>query len=272
MHASPTPDADRGPVDAVVPPALAGYRPQIGMVAGSGLGDLEGLLDVAGEAACGDIPGLPVSTVAGHAGRLVWGQLAGRRLVLALGRVHLYEGHAPAAVTAMVRLMAASGIDSLLLTNAAGAVNPDFAAGDWMLIEDHLNLSGTSPLAGPRFVDMSVTYDPAWRGAFAAAAAVEGVALRRGVYASVRGPQYETPAEVRMLGRLGADAVGMSTVLEAIEARALGLRVCGLSCLTNLAAGLGGDSLAHDEVIETGATATATGLRLIRRVVEDGDW
>lgn len=256
------PDAAGG---IAVPPALVEFKPQLGIVAGSGLGALEQLVSPAGKVAYADIAGLPVSRVAGHAGRFVWGKIGPRRVLLALGRVHLYEGHPAAAVTAGVRLMAACGVESLLLTNAAGSLNPGFAPGGWMLIEDHLNLTGRSPLEGAAFVDMSVTWDRAWREAFVAAAAAAGVVLHRGVYASVRGPQYETPAEVRMLRTMGADAVGMSTVLEAIQARALGVRVIGLSCLTNWAAGLGGDSLSHHEVLETGAAAVDAGLELVRR-------
>ena len=185
--------------------------------------------------------------------RVVFGKLNNLPLVVAQGRVHLYEGHPAKDICAGVRAMAAMGIDTLILTNAAGSTNPKFAPGHWMSITDQLNLSGQTPLlGGPNFFDMSAIYDPQLRAAFHSESRRQGFDLYQGVYASLLGPQYETPAEVRMLGKLGADAVGMSTALEAIQARALGLKVAGFSCLTNWGSGLSDQPLSHQEVLETG--------------------
>jgi purine-nucleoside phosphorylase len=163
--------------------------------------------------------------------------------------------------------MAAQGVTRVILTNAAGTLNPDHAPGTWMMLSDHLNLTGTSPLAGPEFVDLSAAYDPDWRGVFRAAAMESGTPLHEGVYAGLRGPQYETPAEIRMLRALGADAVGMSTVLETIQARALGLRVAAFSCLTNWAAGITAAPLDHQEVLATGKQAADAMIGLLRKVL-----
>ncbi len=179
------------------------------------------------------------------------------------GRVHLYEGHGPRGVTAGVRWLAAQGAHSMVLTNAAGTLNEGFAPGSWMMLSDHLNLTGASPLEGARFLDLSEVYDADWRGRFRAAAGALGMPLHEGVYAGLRGPQYETPAEVRMLRAMGADAVGMSTVLEAIQARELGLRVAAFSCLTNWAAGIGGGTLDHQEVLDTGKAAADAMIALL---------
>ena len=179
------------------------------------------------------------------------------------GRVHLYEGHGPREVTAGVRWLAAQGARSMVLTNAAGTLNEGFAPGSWMMLSDHLNLTGVSPLEGARFLDLSEVYDAEWRGRFRVAAEALGMPLHEGVYAGLRGPQYETPAEVRMLRAVGADAVGMSTVLEAIQARELGLRVVAFSCLTNWAAGIGGGTLDHQEVLETGKAAADSMIALL---------
>jgi len=231
-------------------------RAAVGVVLGSGLGSLMNRCDRVLEEVSFAEAGLPVSTVPGHAGSLVRVELAGRQVWLMRGRVHLYEGHGAQGVTAGVRWLAARGVRTLILTNAAGCLNPSFAPGEWMLLTDHLNLTGTTPLlGGPHFFDMSEVYAGSLRREFISRAFTRGVVLREGVYAGVCGPQYETPAEVRMLGLLGADAVGMSTVLEAIQARALGLEVAGFSCLTNMAAGLATRPLSHDEVVEVGAAA-----------------
>jgi purine-nucleoside phosphorylase len=212
--------------------------------------------------------GLPVSTVPGHSGKFVFGKLAGAPVALMKGRVHLYEGHAPRDVTAGIRWMVEQGIKRLILTNAAGTLNPDFEPGSWMMFSDHLNLTGASPLEGADFVDLSAAYDPAWRMEFRKAAAVLGMPLHEGVYAGLRGPQYETPAEIRMLRTLGADAVGMSTVLETIQARSLGLPVVAFSCLTNWAAGISNAPLDHHEVIETGKQSAQAMIGLLTRVFE----
>ncbi|QTN34216.1 purine-nucleoside phosphorylase [Akkermansiaceae bacterium] len=237
----------------------------IGIVLGSGLGVLADQVKVTREVGFKSA-GLAVSTVPGHEGKFVFGKLGGCEVVLMKGRVHLYEGHPAQAVTAGVRWMAEHGVDSLILTNAAGTLNPDFEPGGWMMLSDHLNLTSTTPLVGASFIDMGNVYDKAWRLEFLKAASESGVDLSEGVYAGLRGPQYETPAEVRMLRTLGADAVGMSTVLEAIQARALGMRVAGFSCLTNWAAGMQ-ETLDHEEVLETGKAAGAVMVRLLEKVL-----
>lgn len=238
------------------------------IVLGSGLGPLADALAVSREVGFAEA-GLPVSSVPGHAGKFLFGTLDGRELVLMKGRVHLYEGHPPQTVTAGVRWLAEQGVESIILTNAAGTLNPDFPPGEWMMLSDHLNLTGTSPLHGAHFQDLTETYDGAWRAAFRESANRIGVPLHEGVYAGNRGPQYETPAEVRMLRTMGADAVGMSTVLEAIQARALGMRVAAFSCLTNWAAGMSREPLDHHEVLETGQAAAEAMIRLLREAPLD---
>ncbi len=233
-----------------------------GIVLGSGLGPLADAVEVEREVPFADA-GLPASSVPGHAGKFAFGKLAGAPVVLMKGRVHLYEGHSARDVTAGVRWMAEQGITRLILTNAAGTLNPAFAPGTWMMLSDHLNLTGESPLVGADFIDMSVAYDADWRTTFRAAAASSGMALHEGVYAGLRGPQYETPAEIRMLRTIGADAVGMSTVLETIQARSLRLPVVAFSCLTNWAAGITAAHLDHHEVLETGKQAAAAMISLL---------
>jgi purine-nucleoside phosphorylase len=237
----------------------------IGVVLGSALGGLVDLLPV--DRSIGFVEaGLPGVTVPGHAGRLIFTRIGTAPAIVALGRVHLYEGRSAGDVTACVRWMAAEGVRSLVLTNAAGSLNPGFAPGEWMMLTDQINLTGTSPLrSGPNFIDMSEAYSPRLRAEFREAALPIGMTLREGIYTSVPGPQYETPAEVRMLRHLGADAIGMSTVLETIQARALGLDVAGFSCLTNWAAGLGTDRLDHHDVIAAGQRA---GHQLAQLLVE----
>lgn len=237
-----------------------------GIVLGSGLGLLAEAVAAEREVPFAEA-GLPVSSVPGHAGKFVFGKLGGTPVVLMKGRVHLYEGHAPRTVTAGVRWMAEQGVKRLVLTNAAGTLNPDFKPGDWMMFSDHLNLTGSSPLLGADFVDLSAAYDPAWRARFRSAAVASGMPLHEGVYAGLRGPQYETPAEIRMLRALGADAVGMSTVLETIQARSLGLTVAAFSCLTNWAAGISKTPLDHKEVLETGKQAAAAMIGLLTTVL-----
>lgn len=241
----------------------------IGIVLGSGLGVLADEVEITREVGFAEA-GLAASTVPGHAGKFLFGKIGGKDIILMKGRVHLYEGHGAQAVTAGVRWMAGQGVDSLVLTNAAGTLNRDFAPGEWMMLSDHLNLTGASPLSGATFIDMSVAYDAAWRADFRKAAAAGGMKLNEGIYAGLRGPQYETPAEIRMLRTMGADAVGMSTVLEAIQARALGLRVVGFSCLTNWAAGMQ-ENLNHEEVIETGNTASKIMAKLLKEVISAKD-
>jgi purine-nucleoside phosphorylase len=245
--------------------ALAAVRgkteapPDVGIVLGSGLGAFAERLQKPMAIPYAEIPGFPVSRVAGHAGRLVVGELLtphGVAVVVAMqGRVHLYEGWSADEAAFGVRVMGGLGVRALLLTNAAGGVDPALAPGDLVRITDHLNLTGQSPLVGenddhvgPRFPDMSAAWDPGLGTLLDEAAAASGVGLKRGVYAGMLGPSYETPAEIRMLRALGADLVGMSTVVEAIAARHMGLRIAGLSVVTNLAAGLAQARLSHDEV------------------------
>ncbi|MCX6876891.1 MAG: purine-nucleoside phosphorylase [Verrucomicrobia bacterium] len=236
--------------------------PVTGIVLGSGLGLLAEAVEVRREVTFGKA-GLPTSGVPGHAGKFVFGMLGGAPVVLMHGRVHLYEGHSPRQVTAGVRWMAEQGIRHLILTNAAGSLNPHFAPGTWMMLADHLNLTASSPLQGAEFVDLTDAYDPRWRAGFRAAAATQGMPLHEGVYAGLRGPHFETSAEIRMLRTLGADAVGMSTVLETTQARALGLRVAAFSCLTNWAAGMAAAALDHHAVLATGMHAAPAMLRLL---------
>lgn len=211
--------------------------------------------------------GLPASSVPGHAGKFVFGKLGDAPVVLMKGRVHLYEGHGPREVTRGIRWMAEQGVTHVILTNAAGTLNERFAPGTWMMLSDHLNLTGTSPLVGADFVDMSEAYDAGWRGRFREAAVAAGMPLHEGVYAGLRGPQYETPAEIRMLRTIGADAVGMSTVLETLQARSLKLPVTAFSCLTNWAAGITPAHLDHHEVLETGKQAAQAMIDLLSSVL-----
>jgi purine-nucleoside phosphorylase len=235
----------------------------LGIVLGSGLGPLAERVVVSRTAGFAEA-GLPVSGVKGHAGRFLFGKIGQREVIVMQGRVHLYEGLDAKAVTAGVRWMQAQGVEHLILTNAAGTLHPEFPPGSWMMLSDHLNLTGTSPLeGGPNFVDMTEVYDGASREVFRDLAARQGMDLHEGVYAGLRGPQYETPAEIRMLRVMGADAVGMSTVLEAVQARAIGMKVSAFSCLTNWAAGLSPSKLDHSEVIETGAAAAAAMMDLL---------
>ncbi len=248
--------------------------PTVALVLGSGLGDFADTL--AGRVAIpyGDIPTMPQSGVEGHAGKLVFGQVDGVDCVAMQGRVHLYEGHSPNDVVFGLRLMLRLGARFVVVTNAAGGANPRFDAGELMLIEDHLNMTGTNALLGPnekalgpRFPDMSVAYDLKLRELAQSAATEAGFQLARGVYAGLLGPSYETPAEVRMLGKLGADAVGMSTVLETIAARHMGARVLGVSCITNKGAGLSHGLLDHSEVQEVANRVRGRFVALLRGVL-----
>jgi purine-nucleoside phosphorylase len=249
-------------------------QPRVGIVLGSGLGGLAD--DVADPIAIPfeDLPGWPVATAPGHVGRLLLGTLAEVPVVMLQGRFHLYEGNDPGLVVQPVLLFKALGASIVVLTNAAGGVDPAFGPGTLMVISDHLNLTGRTPLLGQnadeygaRFVDLTEVWDGTLRDALRAAGSAEGVALVEGVYAGLLGPSYETPAEVRMLRTLGADAVGMSTVLEAIAARWVGLRVCGVSLVTNAGAGYTGQPLAHEEVLEAAAAAGPLLAKVIRRFI-----
>lgn len=241
--------------DFTLSAAVQDFYPRVGLVLGSGLGGFVKRVEVEHRVPYRDLA-LPQSRVAGHDGELVLGTVGGTRVAILSGRVHLYEGRGAKETTAGIRLMGQLGVRQVILTNAAGTLNESFRPGEWMMLTDHLNLTGESPLTGrPNFVDLSEVYTMALRARFLAGAAAQGMRLHAGVYAGLRGPQYETPAEIRMLRGMGADAVGMSTVLEAIQARALGMEVAAFSCLTNWAAGMDGP-LSHAEVVEVGAEAS----------------
>ncbi len=249
------------------------FTPDVMLVLGSGLGALADAVEDRIEIPFAEVPGFPSAGVVGHAGRYVAGTLEGRKVLVQSGRFHVYEGHPASLVIAPIRIGAGLGIDTILLTNAAGGVNRGFVPGDIMLIADHLNMMGRNPLIGDaaegeeRFPDMSVAYDAELRALAESVALERAVPLRRGVYAAVTGPTYETPAEIRMLSLLGADAVGMSTVPEVIAARARGMRVLAFSLITNHAAGISLDPLSHDEVLETGKAAAETFGGLVRGVL-----
>ena len=252
-----------------------GALPRIAIVLGSGLGDFAGTLRGAVEFPYDALPHWPASNVVGHAGRLVIGDVAGKRIAALSGRVHFYEGHPMDTVVFATRVMARLGVKHIILTNAAGGINTAFAAGALMIIDDHINLLGTNPLVGPnddrfgtRFPDMSEVYSRRLRSIADEAARSRGVDVTHGVYVAVHGPSYETPAEIRFLRTIGADAVGMSTVPEAIAARHIGLEVLGLSCITNMAAGVLPQPLVHDEVLETARRVRGAFISLLEAIVE----
>jgi purine-nucleoside phosphorylase len=249
--------------------------PDAAIVLGSGLGEFASALRDAVTYAYTDIPHWPASAVVGHAGQLVVGTIRGRRVAALSGRAHFYEGHDLRTVTFPTRVLGRLGITALILTNAAGGINLAFTPGTLMLIEDHINLMGSNPLVGPnderlgpRFPDMTEVYSRRLRGIAADAARAAGVALARGVYAALHGPSYETPAEIRYLRTIGADAVGMSTVPEAIVARHMGLEVLGVSCITNPAAGVLPHPLVHDEVMAVASRVRAEFCALLEAIVE----
>jgi purine-nucleoside phosphorylase len=249
---------------------LDGRRPELAVVLGSGAGDLATRLADPVRIPYADVPGFPTTAVAGHGGELVAGTIGGRQVLAQSGRFHLYEGHAPEVAALPVRLFGALGVRTLILTNAAGAVRRTFRTPALMLIADHINLLFRNPLIGPvvegeqRFPDMSEPYDRALRSLARAVAQRQGIAVEEGVYAALLGPTYETPAEVRMLERLGADAVGMSTVPEVLVARALGMRVAAVSCITNLGTGLSPAPLSHAEVIAVTERTARSFVALVR--------
>jgi purine-nucleoside phosphorylase len=256
-------DRIRAAVEAVR--ARCPIAPQVGLILGSGLGGYADGFAGATAIDYGDIPHFPRSHVVGHKGRLVLGERAGARCVAMQGRVHLYEGHTAATVAFPARVLIALGARVLVITNAAGGVNPAWPGGTLMVIRDHLDLLRDHALRGPnderlgpRFPDMTTAYAPELRALVKAAAAAAQIDLAEGVYAAMPGPTYETPAEIRMLQGLGADAVGMSTVPEVVVARHMGARVIGISCITNQGAGISGQPLSHDEVTETAARVRTT--------------
>ncbi|MBI3273199.1 MAG: purine-nucleoside phosphorylase [Planctomycetes bacterium] len=254
--------------------ARTDFVPELGIVLGSGLGGLVDRLEGALAIPYAEIPNWPVPTVKGHAGALVLGRLGGKHVAALAGRSHLYEGCDISETAFPVRVLGRLGIRTLLVTNSAGSATKELNPGDLMLIVDHINLLGMNPLRGPnvdelgtRFPDMSAAYDRDLAKLAERVAGEEGIPLKPGVYLATPGPSYETPAEVRMMRLLGADAVGMSSVPEVIAARHMGLRVLGVSCITNLAAGISDQALSHEEVIETGRRTAEKFQRLIERIV-----
>ena len=252
---------------------IGGDDPVLGIVLGSGLGGLAHRIEEARDVAFDEVPGFPSATVVGHAGRVIVGRLAGRPVAALAGRFHMYEGHSAALAGFPARVLHALGARTLFVSNAAGGIRATFTPGDLMIITDHLNLMFRNPLVGTvepgdtRFPDMSEPYDRALGAILRREATKLGFPLREGVYCGLLGPTYETPAEVRMLATLGADAVGMSTVPEVIVARAIGMRVAGVSCITNFASGTTPSPLSHDEVLQTTALVAARFESLVERFV-----
>jgi len=248
-------------------------RPKLAIVLGSGFHEVASRLCVEARISCAKLPGFPRPGVQGHKGEVLAGRFGKAPVLLLSGRAHYYEGHPMEVVTFAVRVLAAFGVRDLLLTNAAGGIHRRFRPGDFMCLSDHINMMGANPLRGApvpgreRFVDLSVVYAPELRRLLATAARKARARLHSGVYLAVSGPSYETPAEIRAFARLGADAAGMSTVPEAIVARQCGLRVAGLSCITNLAAGRARGALSHGEVLKTAASVRQTAAALIEHFV-----
>jgi purine-nucleoside phosphorylase len=253
---------------------LCRLRPTLAIILGSGFHHVLTELEVEAQIPYARLPGFPPVGVSGHSGELLAGRLGGTPVLVLSGRSHFYEGHPMERVTFAVRLLAAYGIRDLLLTNAAGGVNGNFRPGDFMVLSDHINLMGTNPLRGtalpglPRFVDLTCAYDPGLRALLRQAGQRCGVKLRSGVYLAVCGPSYETPAEITAFARLGADAVGMSTVPETIVARQCGLRVAAVSCITNLAAGRSRQALSHAEVLETADRVKHVAAQMLKNFAE----
>jgi purine-nucleoside phosphorylase len=253
---------------------LSRLRPTLALILGSGFHHVLGELQVDAEVSYDKLPGFPPTGVSGHAGKLFVGHLGGTLVMVLNGRAHYYEGHPMTQVTFAVRALAAYGIRDLLLTNAAGGVNRRFRPGEFMVLTDHINLMGTNPLRGgplpglPRFVDLTCAYDQGLRRLLLQAGQGCGVRLRAGTYLAVCGPSYETPAEIRAFARLGADAVGMSTVPEVIVARQCGLKVAAISCITNLAAGRSRQTLSHAEVLETAERVKNVAAQLLKNFAE----
>lgn len=251
------------------------FTPDLALVLGSGLGGLADEIENAVTIPYRDVPGFPVSTAPGHAGQFVAGQLGGKNVLCMQGRFHYYEGHEMSAIALPVRVFKALGCRALVLTNAAGGVNWDFNVGDFMLITDHINFMGANPLRGanddsigPRFCDMTQVYAPDLQSLALRVAKGQNLVLQKGVYLGYMGPSFETPAEIRAFRTLGADAVGMSTVPEAIAASHCGLPVLGLSLITNMAAGMAGKRLSGDEVIEIANQRGVVFQKLVRGIVE----
>ncbi|MDE9495101.1 purine-nucleoside phosphorylase [Xenorhabdus bovienii] len=254
--------------------SITDIKPTIGIILGSGLGPFADTLEGAVHIPYSNIPHFAKSEAVGHSNKLVIGSIGGKNVVAMKGRFHYYEGFTLDQVTFPVRLMKALGVEKLIITNACGAVNTDFSPGDLMLITDHINLTANNPLIGPnnpdlgvRFLDVSEVYNKALRSIVIDVAKAQNITLRQGVYAWWTGPAYETPAEIRMIRTLGADAVGMSTVPEALIAQHAGIDTVGISCLTNMACGILDQPLSHEEVIETAEKVKATFLKLVTETI-----
>ena len=250
-------------------------KPEIGLILGSGLGDLADRIDNPIKIKYEDIPGFPISTVEGHEGQLVFGKLSGKNVVAMQGRFHFYEGYPIADVVFPVKVLIKLGIESLFVTNAAGGVNVEFQPGDLMIIDDHINLAGVNPLIGKnneedgaRFPDMTNAYTPEYMEIAKKVSNDLGLNVKKGVYAWMTGPTYETPAEVRMVRTLGGDAVGMSTVPEVIIAKHQGIKVLGISCITNMAAGVLDEPLNHEDVVKTSKRVKSEFQNLIKNIIE----
>lgn len=250
------------------------FEPKVALVLGSGLGKFAEEIDVVDQISYSDIEGFPMSTVPGHAGRFVFGYVEGVPVVCMQGRVHYYEGYPITDVVLPVRLMAMLGAKYLFLTNASGGINRDFKAGDFMLITDHISSFAPNPLIGAnideigtRFPDMSSVYNPILQDIILQVADDFDIEMQKGVYAQLTGPSFESPAEIRMLGKLGVDAVGMSTVVEAIAANHMGMKICAISCVCNLAAGISETPLTHDEVQEAAAKAAPLFKQIVRETI-----
>lgn len=250
-------------------------KPEIGIILGSGLGDLVDRVEQKTKIPYSSIPGFPVSTVKGHAGNLIFGKIGDKNIVIMQGRFHFYEGYPMSKVVLGVRVMGLLGVKTLFVTNAAGGINEAFEPGDLMVIKDHINLSGENPAAGeeisqlgPRFFDMTFAYDKKLIDQAKEVFKENSVSYKEGVYAFFKGPSYETPAEIKMLSTLGADAVGMSTVPEVIAARQMGIEVFGVSCITNMAAGISKTPLSHQEVVETSLKTKERFIKIISDMVK----
>lgn len=253
---------------------ITDFKPKVALVLGSGLGEYADKIEIAATVNYSDVKGLPTSGVAGHKGRFVFGYVKGVPVVIMQGRVHSYEGYTTEEATVPIRLMKLMGAEKLILTNAAGGVNPEFAPGDLMIIEDHISCFVKSPLIGEniselgeRFPDMSDLYSKNIRSAIEASAEKCGINIKRGVYIQLSGPNYETPAEIRMCRALGADAVGMSTACEAMVAKHMGMEIGGISCITNMAAGICANKLSHEEVGLVAGRVSDSFERLITELV-----
>lgn len=255
--------------------SVTDFKPQIALILGSGLGDYAKNMDVVCEIPYKDIPGFPVSTAPGHDGKFIFGEVSGKKLVCMKGRVHYYEGYDISDVVLPTRLMKLLGAEILFLTNASGGINSDFKPGDFMLVKDHISIFAPNPLIGPnidelgvRFPDMSHVYNEELRDKIRASAKELSIDLKEGIYIQLTGPSYESPAEIRLLKKFGADAVGMSTVVEAIAGNHMGFKICCISCVCNLAAGIADHELTAEEVLDAGKAAAPLFEKLVSRSIE----